>query len=173
MTFSIIAPVHFGWFVWSLASPLTAGKQQCVGPLYSESSIRHEGRTFSPTAHSRKYSGQSCALFTDTTLCDLWIIKYVQTCTWTVLMWTTCSMLSEETREWGHLQCKISKCMPRHVYAEKTKFYFCHAKNAENISCTGTKPAYCYYIVRSLKYSRSSIKGDQQFLENLLGWCMI
>lgn len=119
MTFSIIAPVHFGWFVWSLASPLTAGKQQCVGPLCSESSIRHEGRTFSPTARSRKYSGQSCALFTDTTLCDLWIIKYVQTCTWTVLMWTTCSMLSEETREWGHLQCKISKCMPRHVYAEK------------------------------------------------------
>ena len=50
-------------------------------------------------------------------------------------------------------------CKQRHTNLVCVCF---NAKNAENISCNGTKPTYCYRIVHSLKYSRSFIKDDQQ-----------
>lgn len=47
--------------------------------------------------------------------------------------------------------------------------FFGHAKDTDNISCTGTKPTYCYYIVDSLKYYRSYITDDQQFYKTFWG----
>lgn len=47
------------------------------------------------------------------------------------------------------------------TFTDKHTFFFCYAKNAENISFTGTKPTYYYCIV--LLFFVQFFQGDLRF----------